>query len=139
MTQDPSAIPGYDYGTGRVSRSPVTLEELAQLKNAAGLSEQDHHSLLLAGEVLADQAEDMVSAWRARIVEIAWFLVCSRSIRLVLCIRTKHKTPATAECERTRHDILLPDRGTPAEPASSPCRRSYLTFALVSSRCLPKL
>jgi Protoglobin len=65
MTPDPSAIPGYDYGTERVSRSPVTLEELAQLKNAAGLTEEDHHHLALAGEVLADQAEDMVSAWRA--------------------------------------------------------------------------
>jgi Protoglobin len=67
MPPDPSAIPGYGYGTGRVSRSPVTLEELAQLKNAAGLTEEDHHYLALAGEVLADQAEDMVSAWRAAI------------------------------------------------------------------------
>ena len=67
MPQDPSTIPGYDSGTGRVSRSPVTLEELAQLKKAAGLNEEDHYYLSLAGEVLAGQAEDMVSAWRARI------------------------------------------------------------------------
>src|ERR1700692_2625329 len=67
MTQDPSGIPGYDYGIARVSHSPVTLEELVRLKNAAGLTEDDHHYLSLAGEALADQAEDMVSAWRARI------------------------------------------------------------------------
>jgi len=68
MTLDPSAIPGYDYGAQRVSRSPVTLEELARLKTAAGLNEgEDHYYLSLAGEVLADQAEDMVNAWRARI------------------------------------------------------------------------
>jgi hypothetical protein len=67
MPLDPSTIPGDDYGSTRVSRSPVTLEELAQLKNAAGLTEEDHHHLALAGEVFADQAEDMVSAWRAAI------------------------------------------------------------------------
>lgn len=57
-------IAGYDYGSA--ARSPVSLEELRELEQAAGLTEDDRRYLLLAGEVLSDQAEAMVDAWRAR-------------------------------------------------------------------------
>jgi len=71
------SIPGYDYGTARVRRSPVTLDELRQLEQAAGFSEEDQHALQCVGEVLANQAEQMVDSWRARIAaqpELArWF------------------------------------------------------------------
>jgi hypothetical protein len=57
---------GYDYGTEGVARSPVSLEELRELETAAGLGDEERRYLRLAGEVLADQAEAMVDAWRAR-------------------------------------------------------------------------
>ncbi len=65
--RDPNNLAGYDYGTDRVQHSPVTLEDLDRLKEAAGLTDEDRRHLTLAGEVLADQAEAMVDAWRARI------------------------------------------------------------------------
>jgi Protoglobin len=64
-----NAIPGYTYGTDQVPRSPVTLEDLDKLKQAVGLTEQDQRYLLLAGQVLVDQAADMVTAWRATLGE----------------------------------------------------------------------
>jgi len=70
-------IGGYDYGSERVAPSRVTLEELRELEQAAGLTEDDRRYLRLAGEVLSDQAEAMVDAWRARFLhqeELArWF------------------------------------------------------------------
>ena len=63
----PNTIPGYDYGTDRVSRSPVTLEMLQQLKETVDLTDEDLHYLALAGDILSDQAEDMVNLWRAKI------------------------------------------------------------------------
>lgn len=70
-------IPGYDYGSPHVGRSPVTLDELRQLEQAAGFTEEDRQALRRAGDVLTDQAEQMVDAWRARIAaqpELArWF------------------------------------------------------------------
>jgi uncharacterized protein YcsI (UPF0317 family) len=63
----PNTIPGYDYGTKRVSHSPVTLEALQQLKETVDFTDEDRHYLALAGEVLSDQAEDMVNLWRAKI------------------------------------------------------------------------
>ncbi len=62
---DSTDIPGYDYGAA--AKSPVTIDELAKLKEAASLTEEDRHYLTLAGEVLSDQAENLVDAWRARI------------------------------------------------------------------------
>jgi len=60
-------IPGYDYGTHRVAVSPVSMEEFAQLKATADFTEEDERYLKMAGEVLSDQAEAMVNAWRERI------------------------------------------------------------------------
>lgn len=62
-------IAGYDYGTDHVPRSPVSLDELEQLKETAGLTQDDERYLKLAGQVLSDQAEDVVNAWRAKIGE----------------------------------------------------------------------
>jgi Protoglobin len=67
MKRELDIVTGYDYGTDRVPHSPVTLEDLHQLKQAAGLTDEDRRCLALAGEVLADQAEAMVDAWRAKI------------------------------------------------------------------------
>ena len=67
MTKRKADIPGYDYGTSRAALSPVNLEELARLKAAADFTEEDERYLRMAGEVLSDQAEAMVNAWRERI------------------------------------------------------------------------
>lgn len=66
-TTRPATMAGYDYGTDKVPTSPVTMAELAQLEECAGLTGDDRRFLAMAGEVLADQAEKMVDAWRARI------------------------------------------------------------------------
>jgi hypothetical protein len=57
-------IPGYDYGSPNVAKSPVTIEELEVLKQSAGFTNADHHSLHIAGEVLADQTKALVTKWR---------------------------------------------------------------------------
>jgi hypothetical protein len=67
MTRNPGTLAGYDYGTDRVPRSPVTMDDLAKLEESTGLTAEDRRYLALAGEVLSGQAEQMVGAWRARI------------------------------------------------------------------------
>jgi hypothetical protein len=67
MNADRNAIPGYDFGSGSVSRSPVTAPDLKKLEQSVGLTETDRRYLALAGEVLGDQAEKMVDTWRSRI------------------------------------------------------------------------
>jgi len=61
-----TAIPGYDYGSETL-HSPVDLHELARLKAAVGMTEEDERYLRMAGAVLADQAGDMVDEWRAHL------------------------------------------------------------------------
>jgi len=63
------SIPGYTYGTPDTTRSPLTLNDLERLKHAVGLTPEDEPYRRMAGEVLADQAEDMVTAWRAQLAE----------------------------------------------------------------------
>lgn len=45
-------IPAYTYGTAAVPRSPVSLDELEELKISAGFTAEDERLLRLAGEVL---------------------------------------------------------------------------------------
>jgi hypothetical protein len=68
MTHDlrqPAEIAGYTYGEPEVPTSPITLEELDALKRTVGLTEEDERYLRLAGDVLTDQAAEMVDTWRA--------------------------------------------------------------------------
>jgi hypothetical protein len=69
MTRQHTSIAGYDYGTDRVPRSPATLADLHELEKSSGLTVEDRTYLALAGEVLSDQAEQMVDTWRNRIGE----------------------------------------------------------------------
>lgn len=62
---DTPVIHGYDYGTRRAARSPVTLDELRELEISVGWTEADDAALAMAGEVLAGQEEAMVDSWRA--------------------------------------------------------------------------
>jgi len=56
-------IPGYTYGTTEVARSPVSLEELEQLKQTMHLADEDHEYLRLAGEVLSEQVDELFEYW----------------------------------------------------------------------------
>jgi hypothetical protein len=61
-------IPGYNYGAREVARSPISDEELEQLKVGAGFTQEDVRYLRMAGEVLQDQAAEIVHRWRSDII-----------------------------------------------------------------------
>ena len=63
----PTKIPGYDYGS--VFHSPVLMNHLRSLEQAADFSEEDVKWLRAAGPVLASQAERIVDSWRTRIAD----------------------------------------------------------------------
>jgi Protoglobin len=56
-------VAGYTYGTDQVARSPVTLAELDQIKASAMFDPSDEAALRTAGEVLADQIDDILNVW----------------------------------------------------------------------------
>ncbi|WP_347243246.1 protoglobin domain-containing protein [Thermogutta sp.] len=56
-------IPGYTYGTTQVPRSPLSLEDLENLKKALLFGPEDEKYLHLAGEVLKDQIEQILDLW----------------------------------------------------------------------------
>lgn len=58
-----SSIPGYTYGTDQVARSPITVAEFEGLKQAVLFGPEDEKYLRMAGEVLADQIEDILDLW----------------------------------------------------------------------------
>ena len=57
-------IPGYDYGSPDVARSPISEQEFEALKQSAGFTEDDEHWLRVAGETLTDQTKELVGKWR---------------------------------------------------------------------------
>ncbi|HEY0793053.1 MAG TPA: protoglobin domain-containing protein [Chthoniobacterales bacterium] len=61
-------IPGYSYGTAEVPPSPISMQELNELKISTGFTEEDQRYLRLAGEVLADQTKQIVDHWRNGII-----------------------------------------------------------------------
>jgi len=62
-------IAGYTYGTKEVPRSPVSLEELEQLKQTATFTDEDVRNLQLAGDILEDQTEQVIDTWRGVIAK----------------------------------------------------------------------
>lgn len=70
LIEHPERIPGYTYGTGEAATSPLTLQDLERLKEAVRLTSADQAALREAAEVLADQADDMVTTWRARLGDL---------------------------------------------------------------------
>lgn len=56
-------IPGYTYGTAEVARSPVSAEDVDLLKATLLWSDDDDRHLRMAGEVLADQVDDVLDLW----------------------------------------------------------------------------
>jgi len=63
MAERRGEISGYTYGTGEVARSPLGDEEFEKLKTAVLFSEEDERYLRMAGEVLADQVDDILDLW----------------------------------------------------------------------------
>ena len=61
-------IPGYNYGAASLPTSPVTSSELDELKTTVGMTADDEDFLRLAGEVLAEQTEQIVTYWRSNII-----------------------------------------------------------------------
>ena len=59
---------GYTYGSAEVAVSPVSMRELEELKISVGFTEEDERYLRQAGEVLADQTEQVVLHWRSGII-----------------------------------------------------------------------
>jgi IS1 family transposase len=57
------SIPGYTFETPDVARSPVTAEEVDLLKATLLWSDEDDRYLRMAGEVLADQVDDVLELW----------------------------------------------------------------------------
>lgn len=56
-------VPGYGYGTQAVASSPLGVEDLDLLKQTVLFTEEDERYLRMAGEVLADQADDVLDVW----------------------------------------------------------------------------
>jgi hypothetical protein len=58
-------IPGYTYGSAEAARSPVSVADLELLKKTVDFTDEDQRYLRMAGEVLADQTEEVVKKWRS--------------------------------------------------------------------------
>lgn len=56
-------ISGYIYGMAETAQSPLKLEDLENLKKAVLFNDEDETYLRLAGEVLADQVEEVLDVW----------------------------------------------------------------------------
>lgn len=70
VTKHPEQLHGYDYGTGRAAQSPLTLQDLSRLNEVVGLTTGDQQALGEAASILADQADDMVTAYRERLGQL---------------------------------------------------------------------
>jgi hypothetical protein len=62
-------IPGYDRGTDKVAKSPISLAEWEELKKSALFSEEDVVYLRMSEEVPADQVPDLLKTWRGIIFD----------------------------------------------------------------------
>ena len=56
-------VPGYSFGGGAVARSPLGGEDLDLLEQTVLFTEEDEEYLRLAGEVLGDQADEVLDLW----------------------------------------------------------------------------
>jgi Protoglobin len=56
---------GYDCGRPGSAHSPVSVEELRQLEQSVGWTDEDARTLQRHGEIFRNHAEQMVDSWRA--------------------------------------------------------------------------
>jgi protoglobin len=58
-----TAIPGYTLGTHTLSRSPVTLADLARLKHSLLFDDRDLEALRRSHAIVKDQVEAILDVW----------------------------------------------------------------------------
>lgn len=58
-----TTIPGYEFGNSELAHSPVSAQDVELLEATLLWSEEDDRNLQLAGEVLADQVDDVLELW----------------------------------------------------------------------------
>ena len=63
MAEGGAGVPGYDFGTGIVARSPLGIEDLELLKQTVLFTDEDEEYLRLAGDVLEDQVDEVLDLW----------------------------------------------------------------------------
>jgi pimeloyl-ACP methyl ester carboxylesterase len=68
--QQQQRIPGYDLGTDKVAKSPITMQEWEELKKSALFSEEDVVYLRLSEKLLEDHVEDLLDAWRGIVFDL---------------------------------------------------------------------
>ena len=64
MSKQETKIAGYTYGTKEVAKSPVSLDELEELKQTVTLTDEDIRYLRMAGDVLDGQEHKVIDKWR---------------------------------------------------------------------------
>lgn len=57
------SIPGYTKGDEEIPSAPISMEEFDQLKQTVMFTDEDEEYLQMAGDVLADQTEDILDVW----------------------------------------------------------------------------
>jgi hypothetical protein len=60
-----TSIPGYDFGQRGAAHSPVSLQDLRRIEMTVGWTEEDAQVLQRHADIFTEQAEQMVSSWRA--------------------------------------------------------------------------
>ena len=63
MQMTPAKIPGYNFGTPEVPRSPLSEKDFDRLKQTVMFTESDVKYLRMSKEVLADQVEAILDVW----------------------------------------------------------------------------
>ncbi|HHB89880.1 MAG TPA: protogloblin ApPgb [Anaerolineae bacterium] len=56
-------IPGYTFGEASVPRAPLSDQDFENLKATVLFTEEDERYLRMAGDVLADQIDDVLDLW----------------------------------------------------------------------------
>lgn len=62
-------IPGYDFGTRKSAESPLSSEDLHNLEQTVGWTDEDRDVLLKHATLFRQQAETMVDSWRSVIAK----------------------------------------------------------------------
>ena len=56
-------IPGYTYGSASLAKSPVSLDDFANLKQATLFGDDDVRYLKMSHDILKDQTEQILDVW----------------------------------------------------------------------------
>jgi hypothetical protein len=64
VSNNTATIPGYDFGSPRSAKSPVSTEDLSHLEQTLGWTQADQQALRRHAGLFEEQAEAMVASWR---------------------------------------------------------------------------